>query len=70
MVVPAGTPRAIIGKMNAAIASLLKSPAVAQRFAAVGLEPLGSTPAEFSELIAREIPRWRRVVAAANLHVD
>jgi tripartite-type tricarboxylate transporter receptor subunit TctC len=70
MVVPAGTPRAVVAKISAEIVRLLKSPVVAQRFSAAGLEPLGSTPEEFSALIAREIPRWREVVKAANIRVE
>ncbi len=64
---PAGTPRAIVRKVNAEIVRLLKSPATAERFLNLGLEPLSSTPEEFEALIKREIPRWKKVVQAAGI---
>jgi len=64
---PAGTPAAVVRKMNAGLVQLLKSPATATRFASLGLEPLSSTPEEFSALIRREIPKWQKVVKAAGL---
>jgi tripartite-type tricarboxylate transporter receptor subunit TctC len=70
MLFPAGTPRAIVGKANAGINGVLKSPLLAQRFAAVGLEPAGNTPDEFTKMIRNEIVKWRKVVAAAKIRVE
>jgi len=70
MLFPAGTPRAIVGKANAGINGVLKSPLLAQRFAAVGLEPAGNTPEEFTKMIRSEIVKWRKVVAAAKIRVE
>ena len=70
MLYPAGTPRAIVGKANAGINDVLKSPALAQRFAAVGLEPAGSTPEAFAKLIRSEMAKWRKVVKEANIRVE
>lgn len=70
MLFPAGTPRAIVGKANAGINGVLKSPQLAQRFAAVGLEPAGDTPEEFTQLIRSEIVKWRKVVTAAKIRVE
>ena len=70
MLFPAGTPRAIVGKVNAEINRVLKSPTLAQRFAAVGLEPAGNTPEEFSKMIRSEIVKWRKVVQAAKIRVE
>jgi tripartite-type tricarboxylate transporter receptor subunit TctC len=67
MLFPAGTPPAIVAKANEELGRILASAATAERFAALGLEPLASSPAEFAALIAREIPRWRKVVAAAGI---
>lgn len=67
---PAGAPRAIVGKANASINDVLKSPALAQRFAAVGLEPAGSTPEAFAKLIRGEMAKWRKVVKEANIRVE
>ena len=70
MLYPAGTPRAIVGKANASINDVLKSPALAQRFAAVGLEPAGSTPEAFAKLIRSEMAKWRKVVKEANIRIE
>ena len=67
---PARTPRAIVGKANAEINRIIKSPAIAQRFAAVGLEPAGNTPEEFARMIGSEIVKWRRVVESAKIRVE
>jgi tripartite-type tricarboxylate transporter receptor subunit TctC len=70
MLFPAGTPRVIVSKTNAEINRVLTSPALAQRFAAVGLEPAGTTPEAFSTLIHSEIVKWRKVVETARIKLD
>ncbi len=67
MMFPAGTPRAIVGKASAEINRLLKSPELAQRFAAVGVEPVGNTPEEFTKMIRTEIVKWHKVVESAKI---
>ena len=70
MLAPAKTPRTIVTKLNAEINRALKNPALVQRFAAAGLDTAGGTPEAFEKLIRGEIPKWRKVVAAANIKVD
>ena len=70
MLFPAGTPRAIVAKVNTEINRVLKLPVLAQRFAAVGLEPAGNTPEEFTKMIRSEIVKWRKVVTAAKIRVE
>jgi tripartite-type tricarboxylate transporter receptor subunit TctC len=70
MLFPAATPRAIVGKTSIEINKILKSPAVVQRFAAIGLEPSGSTPEEFAKLLRSETAKWRKVVREANIRVE
>jgi tripartite-type tricarboxylate transporter receptor subunit TctC len=60
--VPAGTPAAIIDKLNAEINSMLKLPEVRERMAAMGAEIVGGTPKEFADHIQREIPKWAKVI--------
>ena len=67
---PAGTPSGIITKMSVDLARVVKSPQIAEQLAADGGEPVGSTPEEFRQLIAAEVPRWRRVVANAKITVE
>ena len=70
MLFPSGTPRAMLAKANAEINRVLKAPALAQRFTAVGLEPAGSTPEEFAQMIRSEIVKWRKVVETAKIKVE
>lgn len=70
MVVPGGTPRPIMQKANSEIVRLLKSPAIRDRFASIGLEPLGSTPEAFRDLIRREVPKWKKIAGQANIQVE
>ncbi|MBI2295508.1 MAG: tripartite tricarboxylate transporter substrate binding protein [Betaproteobacteria bacterium] len=58
---------AIIRKLNAGITEALKSPDVAQRLAADGSTPVGSSPEEFGALIKSEIAKWRKLVKDAGL---
>jgi tripartite-type tricarboxylate transporter receptor subunit TctC len=70
MVLPGGTPRAVVQKTSSDIVRLLKTPALRERFAAGGLEPMGSTPEAFTAQLQREIPIWRKVAAEAKIQVD
>lgn len=67
---PAGTPAAIVGKLNSEIGNVVRMPDMQQRFARDGAEPVTSTPAQFSARIASEVARWRKVVKEANLRVE
>jgi tripartite-type tricarboxylate transporter receptor subunit TctC len=70
MVFPGGTPRSIVAKTNAEIVRLSKLPAVRDRYSVAGLEPVSNTPEEFSELIRREVPKWKKIAQQANIQVD
>lgn len=62
LVVPARTPVAVINRLSAAAAQAAKSPGISGRIKSLGGEAVGSTPAEFRQLITREIPRWRALI--------
>ena len=67
LVAPAGTPADVVAQLNKLVNASLASPAVRERLASEGAEPAPTTPQAFGELIAREIPRWARVIKAANI---
>ena len=67
VVAPAGTPRAVIGRLNAEINKALALPDVTQQLAVEGAVPMPTTPQAFGDLIQREIPRWAEVVRAGNV---
>jgi tripartite-type tricarboxylate transporter receptor subunit TctC len=69
-VAPAATSAAIVNKLSAELASAVRSPELAKKLAADGGEPVGSTPEHFQQLIAVEIPRWRKVVKESGMRVE
>ena len=66
-VVPARTPKEIIGVLNREIVKSMASPDMRERLAMLGNEPVGSTPEEFGKRIKAEIATWGRVIRAANI---
>ena len=70
MVAPAKTPVAIVQRLHAAVVSALKAPEVREQMTRQGLEPIGSTPAEFAAHLKREVARWARVVKEAGIKAD
>ena len=67
---PAGTPEAIVNKLQGEIAKALADPAMRERFAEVGAVPVGDTPAEFADLIAAETAKWAKVVEEAGVKLE
>ena len=70
MLVPAGTPQAIIQRLHADSVKALQFPDVKKRLDATGLVPIGNMPGEFDSYIKSEIEKWGKVVRALDLHVD
>ncbi|MEN9629044.1 MAG: hypothetical protein RJA10_2271 [Pseudomonadota bacterium] len=70
VVAPAGTPAAVVARLNAEINKALALPEVAQQLAVEGAVPTPATPQAFGDLIRREIPRWAEVVKAGNVKPD
>ena len=62
LLLPAGTPRAIVTRLNREIGAILTAPAMAERFRSQGIDLVTSTPEAFGALIESEIPKWRKVV--------
>lgn len=68
VVAPAGTPRPIVARLNAALNEVLRRPAVVERLSRSGISPVAdSTPASTGEAIAREIAKWREAFKLAGL---
>src|SRR5262245_27543311 len=67
---PAGTPPEIVGKLNAALNTVLAMPQLRDRFLSYGVEAKASTPAELQALIAAEIPSWRKVIEERNVKAE
>lgn len=70
IVAPAGTPAAVVNRLNVEINKALQVPAVAQQLTNEGAIPTPGSPKAFADLIAREIPRWAAVVKAGHVRPD
>ena len=70
MLAPAGTPIAVINKLNAEIVKMIADPPFAQRLLDLGSEPQSSTPAGLAEHMRRESDRWSKVIKSAGIKVE
>jgi tripartite-type tricarboxylate transporter receptor subunit TctC len=70
LLVPTGTARETIARLNAESMKVLASPEVRQRLDAAGFEALGSTAEQFNAYIRSEVDKWGKVVRAARVRID
>jgi tripartite-type tricarboxylate transporter receptor subunit TctC len=70
LVAPAGTPEAVIHRINADAVAILRDPAIAGRMVEMGGFPDPGTPEEYGRFISAEIAKWRAVARAANVRLD
>jgi tripartite-type tricarboxylate transporter receptor subunit TctC len=70
LMVPAGTPKPVIDKLNAELRKALANPEVRAKLAQQGAEPLGSSPEEYGEYIRKEIGRWATVVKQSGVKAE
>jgi len=70
IVAPAGTPKAIIDKWNAAIVKMVADPETKKKLDTLGFVPVANSPDQFGERIKSEMARWDKVVKAAGIHAD
>ncbi len=70
LVAPAGTPARILGKINAEIGSILKTPEFRERLAALGAEPVSSTPQELAAYMQLQTGKMRKAVQESGAHPD
>jgi tripartite-type tricarboxylate transporter receptor subunit TctC len=67
---PAKTPEAVVKQINAAINKALASPELRERFAKLGLEPTGGSPADLAAAMKRDTERWAPIVKASGFRGD
>jgi len=70
LLAPAGTPRAVVDKLSAETARILKLPEVSKRISELGAEPVGGTPEQFAAFIKSEIDKWAKVIKDANVELQ
>jgi len=59
---PAGTPNAIIGRLNRELVAIIRSPEFAKVLTGEGATPVGNTPAEFDAIIRADIRKWAKII--------
>lgn len=67
---PAGTPADVVQRLSTEIVKALADPDLKKRFDSLGIEIVGSTPAEYAERIRADLQQYRKIAAEANIHVD
>ena len=70
LLVPARTPPAIIATLHRETVKVLRSPALLERFATEGVDPVGDTPEHFAAYIKEEIVKWGKVVKDTGMRVE
>ena len=70
LLVPAGTPKEIVVRLNTEVARILRSPETAERLYSFGAEAIDNTPEEFAAYINAEFLKWAKVIKAAGLRAE
>src|SRR6266850_1049342 len=70
LVAVAGTPPDIVARLQAEVGKALRLPEVRERLAALGAEPVGSTPEEFGAFIRAEMTRWGRIIREKGIRSE
>jgi tripartite-type tricarboxylate transporter receptor subunit TctC len=67
---PAKTPKPIVERLQRELAAVLNDPDVRDRYATLGIEPVGNTPEQFGAQIRADLARWEKVVKQAGIKVE
>src|SRR5467141_505956 len=67
---PAGTPRPVLDKLQRELTAVLRTAFVRERYAVLGIEPVGNSPQEFGDQVRADLARWEKVVKAANVRLE
>jgi tripartite-type tricarboxylate transporter receptor subunit TctC len=70
LVAPAGTPPAVVAKLNAALRPIIDGPDVQAKFKNVGFQGFSSTPGEFGDYIKVQLGKWQKMVKDANIQAE
>ncbi len=70
LVVPAGTPKEIVARLNADYAKAVADPAVRQKLVDAGVEPVTSSPQEMASYIQSETAKWAQVIKQGDIKVE
>ena len=67
---PRGTPKAIVDQLSAAVRQIVQMPDTRERFAALNLEPIGSSPEEFAAFLKRDLQKYAEIARKAGIQPE
>jgi len=70
VLVPAGTPKEVIARLHQGIVKIIDEPDTRERLAAIGLEPVGNSPEQFSAQLKVEMEKWTKIIRAAKIRAE
>jgi tripartite-type tricarboxylate transporter receptor subunit TctC len=70
LVAPAGTPNEAIERIHVEVVKLLKQPKVMEQSVMLGMDPVGSSPAEFAQFIKTDMDKWTKLTRELNLSLE
>jgi tripartite-type tricarboxylate transporter receptor subunit TctC len=70
LIAPAGTPREIVDKLNAATQKVIMQAALKEKLAGIGADAVGGSPEQFAGYIREDLSKWTRIVKEANVKVE
>jgi tripartite-type tricarboxylate transporter receptor subunit TctC len=70
IVMPAGTPKEIVQRVNREVNAILQTPEMKQKYQEAGREAVSTSPEQFGELMQRDFVKYGRIIKAANIKVD
>ena len=70
LLAPAGAPKAAVDKLAREAAAAVRRTDIRERFVQLGIEPVGSTPVEFTQFLKAEVEKWAKVIRDANVKID
>jgi tripartite-type tricarboxylate transporter receptor subunit TctC len=70
VLVPTGTPRAIITRLNNEVNRIINTAEIKDKFLAIGAEPVGGTPEQFADIIRKDTERWAKTIKASGMKAE
>ena len=70
LLAPAGTPDAVVRRINADVAEVLRDKDLLEKFGAAGADPYTTTPEQFGRILQDDIQKWAQVVKASGARLD
>ena len=67
---PAGTPKAAVDKLSGEVQTIFKRQDIRERLIQMGIDPVGSTPAQFEQFLKDEVAKWGKVIKQAGVKID